>query len=137
MTRVREEEGGPEGAPATLAVAMTRWYLSDQKRVLTLAMRIDDAYGRRDVVAPLPAVTGRGGVERIIGLGLGGGERAVFVGSSRRLQEAGCALQVRRSTISPDWNGALMGPDRLTARIPPGGGAVATEAPSGIEGRFE
>jgi len=70
--------GSASSAPAALAVIAAKSYLSDQKRVLTLAARLDGDYGERDVVVNAPVVIGRRGVERIIGLGLDDAERATF-----------------------------------------------------------
>lgn len=73
--------GSASSAPAALAVIAAKSYLSDQKRVLTLAARLDGDYGERDVVVNAPVVIGRRGVERIIGLGLDDAERATFAGA--------------------------------------------------------
>ncbi|MFD2676460.1 lactate/malate family dehydrogenase [Camelimonas lactis] len=73
--------GSASSAPAALAVIAAKSYLSDQKRVLTLAARLDGDYGERDVVVNAPVVIGRRGVERIIGLSLDDAERATFAGA--------------------------------------------------------
>jgi malate dehydrogenase len=57
-------------APAISAIAMAESYLKDQKRVLPCAAYVANAYGLKDIYLGVPAVIGRGGVERVIEIDL-------------------------------------------------------------------
>jgi malate dehydrogenase len=62
-------------APATSAIAMAEAYLRDQKRILPVAANLTGQYGVSDLYVGVPAVIGAGGVEEVIEIKLGEGEK--------------------------------------------------------------
>ena len=65
-------------APAAATYQMVRAVLFDEKRVLPCAAHLDGQYGVRGVYVGVPAVLGRGGIEKLLELELNGEERADF-----------------------------------------------------------
>jgi L-lactate dehydrogenase len=67
--------------------------LRDQQTILPVSSRIDDYYGISDVCLSLPSVVGRGGVERLVPIGLSAGEAAALRRSADVLRETIAALE--------------------------------------------
>lgn len=65
-------------APASAAIAMAEAYLRDKKRVLPCAVLLRGEYGVKNLYVGVPAVIGKGGVERIVEIKLDASERAKF-----------------------------------------------------------
>src|SRR5437764_7482711 len=65
-------------APAASAIAMAESYLKDKKRVLPCAAHLNGEYGVKGLYIGVPVVSGKGGVERIVHVGLNAKERAMF-----------------------------------------------------------
>lgn len=86
--RIIERKGATYYAVAAGLVRIVESILRDQKSVLTVSTRIDGAYGIRDVCLSLPAVLGRGGVERVLELELAADELAALRRSAEVLRGA-------------------------------------------------
>ncbi len=65
-------------APASAAISMAESYLKDQKRVLPCAVHLNGQYGVKDLYVGVPAVIGKGGVERIVEISMNAEEKAAF-----------------------------------------------------------
>lgn len=74
-------------APAASALRMARAFVRDEKRLLTAAAWLRDAYGERDVYAGVPVTIGAGGVEQIVQLSLSDSEQAEFQQSVAAVRE--------------------------------------------------
>jgi malate dehydrogenase len=73
-------------APAAAAIAMAEAYLFDQKRLLPCAAYLDGEYGYKDLYMGVPAVIGRGGVEKILELSLTEDEKTMLAKSAASVQ---------------------------------------------------
>ena len=73
-------------APAASAIAMTKSYLKDKKRVLPCAVWLNGEYGVREIYVGVPVVIGAKGVERIVEISLNGAERDMFEKSVASVQ---------------------------------------------------
>ena len=92
-------------APASSAIAMAESYLRDKKRVLPCAALLTGQYGVRDLYVGVPAVIGKGGIERIVEINLDPAEKAAFdkscaavkglVDIAKKMREAGAAAVAR------------------------------------------
>lgn len=79
-------------SPATAAIEMAESFLKDQKRVLACAAMLKGEYGFSNLYMGVPAVIGRGGVEKIIEMELSPGEKEALGVSASRVQELVAAL---------------------------------------------
>jgi malate dehydrogenase len=68
-------------APAESAIAMAKSFLKDKKRVLPVAAHLTGQYGQKDLYVGVPAVIGKGGVEKIIEFPMDADETAMFAKS--------------------------------------------------------
>ena len=73
-------------APAASAIAMAESYLKDKKRVLPVAANLSGQYGINDLYVGVPVVIGAKGVERVVEINFGGGERDLFEKSASAVQ---------------------------------------------------
>jgi malate dehydrogenase len=73
-------------APASSAVAMATAYLHDQKRMLACAAYLDGEYGYKDLFIGVPAVIGKGGVEKIVEIPLTAEEKGMLAKSAADVQ---------------------------------------------------
>jgi malate dehydrogenase len=69
-------------APAAAAIAMAESYLRDKKRVLPCAAHCSGEYGIGDLFVGVPAIIGKGGVERVLEVKLSAGDAEAFKGSA-------------------------------------------------------
>ena len=65
-------------APASSAVLMAESYLQDKKRILPVAANLNGEYGVKDLYIGVPAVIGKGGVEKIVEIKLNSQELTMF-----------------------------------------------------------
>ena len=72
------KSGSAYYAPAASTFQMVKAILLDENRVLPCAALLNGEYGVRDIYMGVPAVVGKGGIERILELKLIGEERAQF-----------------------------------------------------------
>lgn len=68
-------------APASSAIVMAESYLRDKKRILPCAARLSGQYGVKDLFIGVPAVIGRGGVEKILEIEMNAEEKTMFTKS--------------------------------------------------------
>ncbi len=74
-------------APASAALSMAESYLFDQRRILPCAVHLNGEYGIHDMYVGVPAIIGRGGVEKIIELPLEASEKTSFDASVESVQK--------------------------------------------------
>ncbi len=68
-------------APATSAIEMAEAYLKDQKRLLPCAAYCDGDFGLNGMYVGVPAIIGKGGIERIANIKLNDHEQTMFENS--------------------------------------------------------
>jgi len=74
-------------APAASVAEMAESILLDSRRVLPCAVHLEGEYGIRGLFVGVPAVLGRGGLERVVEIELSESERAAFDASAAAVQE--------------------------------------------------
>jgi malate dehydrogenase len=80
-------------APAASTFEMVDAILRDRKRVLPCAVLLQGEFGVRDLFVGVPAVLGRGGLERVFRITLTADEQAAFERSAAAVQELVDKLQ--------------------------------------------
>jgi len=65
-------------APSASQAELVRAVAGDEHRLLPVSAHLDGAFGERDVYIGVPALLGRGGVERVVEVSLTDGEWAAF-----------------------------------------------------------
>ena len=65
-------------APAASAIAMANAYLKDKKQILPAAVYLDGEYGVKNLYIGVPAIFGKGGVEKIVEVELNDKEQEMF-----------------------------------------------------------
>ena len=73
-------------APAAGAVEMVESIVLDQKRVLPCAVWLTGEYGTKDIYMGVPAVIGKGGVEKVFEIPFTDDERAMFQKSAEAVR---------------------------------------------------
>lgn len=86
--KVIELKGATVHAPGNAISAMIESVVRDQKQVIPVSTLLEGEYGHSDVTVGVPAVIGRGGVEKIIELDLDGTEKAAFDGAVANVKKA-------------------------------------------------
>ena len=81
-------------APAAGAIAMAKSILRDEKRVFPAAVYCDGEYGYKDLFIGLPAIFGKGGVEKILEIELRAEEKAALDKSAEAV--AGLKADLKR-----------------------------------------
>ena len=89
---VAERKGFTAFGVAAGLLRITEAILRDEKSVLSVSTALDPAMGLGEVALSLPAVVGRGGIERVLPLALDDGERAALERSARVLAETTAKL---------------------------------------------
>jgi malate dehydrogenase len=74
-------------SPAATTIAMAESYLRDKKRVIACAARCDGEYGFKGLYVGVPAVIGKGGVERVLVVELTGEDKKALDISGSHVQE--------------------------------------------------
>lgn len=82
-----ERKGATYYAVAAGLMRIVEAILRDQQTILPVSSWIRDYYGISDVCLSLPSVVGRGGVERLVPIGLSAGEAAALRHSAAVLRE--------------------------------------------------
>ena len=80
------KEGSAYYAPASAVVQMVEAITRDQKRVLPCSVMLEGEYGYNDIVFGVPAVLGKGGMEKVIDLKLNDDEKALLDKSGDHVQ---------------------------------------------------
>ncbi|HEY1957362.1 MAG TPA: malate dehydrogenase [Polyangiaceae bacterium] len=73
-------------APASSAVAMATAFLHDQKRLLACAAFLEGEYGYKDLFMGVPAIVGKGGIEKIVEIPLTSEEKGMLEKSAKSVQ---------------------------------------------------
>jgi L-lactate dehydrogenase len=92
--RIIERKGATYYAIAAAMARIVEAIVRDQKTVLTVSSLIEGAYGIEGVCLSLPAIVGRGGVERVLRLELDPEEEERLRGSARKIRESIAGLEV-------------------------------------------
>lgn len=74
-------------APGSAAAQMVESIVKDQRRVLPVCMQLDGEYGIHNCYLGVPAILGKGGIERVIELDLNASERALLETSRKHVRE--------------------------------------------------
>jgi malate dehydrogenase len=74
-------------APAASVVAMVESFVRDRKRVLPTACYLQGEYGYKDLFIGVPAVLGKGGVEKVIEMKLGAKEKEMLEVSANAVRD--------------------------------------------------
>jgi malate dehydrogenase len=74
-------------APAASTVAMVESFVRDRKRVLPCACYLQGEYGYKDLFIGVPAVLGKGGVEKVIEMKLGPKEKEMLEVSANAVRD--------------------------------------------------
>ncbi|MFZ1427998.1 MAG: malate dehydrogenase [Geminicoccaceae bacterium] len=65
-------------APAASAIQMAESYLKDQRRLLPCAAHLTGQYGVDDLYVGVPAIIGKGGIEKVVEIAMTEDEQAMF-----------------------------------------------------------
>ncbi|TMB23243.1 MAG: malate dehydrogenase [Deltaproteobacteria bacterium] len=74
-------------SPASAALQMADAYLNDRKAILPCAAYLEGEYGLRGLYVGVPVQIGAGGIERVIEIALGDGERQALATSAAHVRE--------------------------------------------------
>ncbi len=74
-------------APAASAIAMAESYLKDKRRVLPCAAHLTGEYGINDLYVGVPAIIGKGGVEKVVEIAMNDETKAMFDTSVEAVRE--------------------------------------------------
>lgn len=85
--KIIEQKGATYYAPAVATALQARSVLRNEKRVFPTSCVLDGEYGLKGVAVGVPAVLGRGGVERIVELPLDGHDQAALRKCADALRE--------------------------------------------------
>lgn len=80
-------------APGAAAASMVKSMILDQKKVFPCCVALDGEYGKSDICIGVPAVIGRGGVEKVIELDLNAEEKAAFDRSAEAVSKTNAVLK--------------------------------------------
>ena len=79
-------------APGAAAASVVEAIMFDQKKIIPSCVSLNGEYGQRDICIGVPAVIGRGGVERIVELELTPDEAALFAASASAVRKTNDVL---------------------------------------------
>lgn len=79
-------------APGAAAAYVVESIVRDQKKVVASCCYLDGEYGQKDICIGVPAVIGRGGVEKILDLNLNAQQKALFEKSAQAVRETNALL---------------------------------------------
>jgi len=88
-------------SPASAALQMADAYLNDRKAILPCAAFLEGEYGLRGLYVGVPVQIGAGGVERVIEIALGDGERQALATSAAHVRELVEAMKRVLGTDKP------------------------------------
>ncbi len=80
-------------APGAAAAYVVEAILRDQKKVIPSCVSLDGEYGQKDICIGVPAVIGRGGVEKILEVKLTDQEKALFEKSAAAVRATNDVLK--------------------------------------------
>ncbi len=79
-------------APGAAAASVVEAVMFDQKKVIPSCVSLSGEYGQKDICIGVPAVIGRGGVERIVEMELSADEAAKFAASADAVRKTNAVL---------------------------------------------
>lgn len=79
-------------APGAAAAYVVESILRDQKKVIPSCVMLDGEYGQKDICIGVPAVIGRGGVEKVLEIKLTAEERSLFGASADAVRKTNVVL---------------------------------------------
>ncbi|MDL2320379.1 malate dehydrogenase [Alistipes sp. OttesenSCG-928-B03] len=79
-------------APGAAAAYVVESIMRDQKKVVPSCVMLDGEYGQKDICIGVPAVIGRGGVEKVLEIKLTDEERALFNASADAVRKTNAVL---------------------------------------------
>ena len=82
-----QKTGSAFYSPASAALQMADAYLNDRKAILPCAAYLEGEYGLRGLYVGVPVQIGAGGIERVIEIALGDGERQALATSAAHVRE--------------------------------------------------
>ena len=80
-------------APGAAAASVVEAIMLDQKKLIPSCVALSGEYGQKDICIGVPAIIGRGGVERIVELDLTTDEAAKFAASADAVRKTNAVLQ--------------------------------------------
>lgn len=80
-------------APGASVAAMVKSILLDEKKVFPTCTYLESEYGQNDICIGVPAVIGKGGVEKIIDINLNEEEKALFAASAEAVNKTNNVLR--------------------------------------------
>jgi malate dehydrogenase len=80
-------------SPAASAVEMLKAIMTDERRLVSAAVRLDGEYGYEGITLGVPVVLGAGGLQRIVEVELCASERAALDASAAGVREGIAALE--------------------------------------------
>lgn len=80
-------------APGAAAAYVVESIIRDQKKVIVSCTALDGEYGQKDICIGVPAVIGRGGVEKVLELKLTDEEKALFEKSAEAVRKTNAVLK--------------------------------------------
>ncbi len=80
-------------APGAAAAYVAEAILNDQKKVIPSCVALEGEYGQRDICIGVPAVIGRGGVEKVLEIKLTEEEKALFAKSADAVRKTNDVLK--------------------------------------------
>ncbi len=80
-------------APGAAAASVVEAIIGDQKKLIPSCVALNGEYGQKDICIGVPAVIGRGGVERIVEIELTADEKAKFEASADAVRKTNAVLK--------------------------------------------
>jgi len=80
-------------APGAAAATMVKSIILDQKKVFPCCAALEGEYGYKDICIGVPAVLGRGGVEKVVEIELNAEEKEAFAKSAEAVSKTNAVLK--------------------------------------------
>ncbi len=80
-------------APGAAAASVVEAVMFDQKKLIPSCVALDGEYGQKDICIGVPAIIGRGGVEKIVEIELSADEKAKFAASADAVRKTNDVLK--------------------------------------------
>lgn len=80
-------------APGAAAAYVVEAIMKDQKKVIPSCVSLDGEYGQKDICIGVPAVIGRGGVEKVLEIKLSDQESELFAKSAEAVRKTNAVLK--------------------------------------------
>jgi malate dehydrogenase len=83
-------------APAASAIAMAESYLKDQRRILPCAAYLNGEYGVKGLYVGVPAIIGKGGIEKVVEIALDADTKKAFNTSVEAVRELCGSIDLKK-----------------------------------------